>query len=85
MLAAIFLDFEHLNDFQEIGYGGHFVFQNEARILHRHVFSPAKLVKISLEINESISKLRVYIPFNIQGHIGTGLQHCHLWDSNPER
>ena len=37
-LAAIFQDLEHLYDFQTIGYGGHFVFQNEAKILHRHVF-----------------------------------------------
>ena len=36
-LAAIFLDLEHLYDFQKIGYGGHFVFQNKAKILHRHV------------------------------------------------
>ena len=37
-LVAIFQDLEHLNDFQTIGYGGHFVRQNEAKILHRHVF-----------------------------------------------
>ena len=30
------------------------------------------------------SKLGFYIPFNSQGHIGTGLQNCHLWDSNPQ-
>ena len=28
------------------------------------------------------SKLRFHIPFNSQGHIGTGPQHCNLWDSN---
>ena len=28
------------------------------------------------------SKLGFYIPFNSQGHIGTGSKHCHLWDSN---
>ena len=22
-----------------------------------------------------------YIPFNSQGHIGTGNQHCHLWET----
>ena len=27
----------------------------------------------------------VYVPFNSQGHIGTGPQNCHLWDSNPQR
>ena len=37
-LAAIFQVLQHLNDFQTIGYGSHFVFQNEAKILHRHVF-----------------------------------------------
>ena len=26
-----------------------------------------------------------YVPFNSQGHIGTGPQNCHLWDSNPQR
>ena len=36
--AAIFQDLEHLYDFQTIGYGDQFVFQNEAKILHRHVF-----------------------------------------------
>ena len=33
----------------------------------------------------SHSKLGFYILFNSQGHIGTGPQHCHLWDSNPQR
>ena len=37
-LAGIFRDLEHLYDFQTIGYGGHFIFQNEAKILHRQVF-----------------------------------------------
>ena len=37
-LAGIFQDLEHLYDFQTIGYGGHFVFQNEAKILQRPVF-----------------------------------------------
>ena len=30
------------------------------------------------------SKLGFYVPFNSQGHIGTGPQNCHLWDSNPQ-
>ena len=38
-LGRIFQDLEHLYDFQIIGYGGHFVFQNEAKILHRQVFT----------------------------------------------
>ena len=37
-LATIFQDLEHLYDFQTIGYGGHFGFQNEAKILQRQVF-----------------------------------------------
>ena len=37
-LAAIFQVFEHLNDFQTIGYGRHFVFQNKTKIIDRHVF-----------------------------------------------
>ena len=36
--AAIFQDLGHLYDFQTINYDGHFVFQNEAKILHRQVF-----------------------------------------------
>ena len=31
------------------------------------------------------SKLGFYVPFNSKGHIGTGPQNCHLWDSNPQR
>ena len=34
-LTAIFQVLEHLNDFEIIGYGGHFVFQNEVNIFHR--------------------------------------------------
>ena len=37
-LAGIFQDLEHLYDFQTISYGGHFVFQNEAKIFQRQVF-----------------------------------------------
>ena len=33
-LAAIFQGLEHLNDFQTVGYGGPFVFQNEAKNFH---------------------------------------------------
>ena len=38
-----------------------------------------------LETSRSKSKLVIYVPFNSQGHIGTGPQNCHLWDSNPQR
>ena len=37
-LAGIFQDLEHFYDFQKISNGGHFVFQNEAKILQRQVF-----------------------------------------------
>ena len=37
-LAGIFQDLKHRYDFQTISYGGHFVFQNEAKILQRQVF-----------------------------------------------
>ena len=37
-LAEIFHALEQLYDFQTIGYGGLFVFQNEAKILWRQVF-----------------------------------------------
>ena len=36
-LAGIFRDLEQLYDFQTIGYGGHFVFQNEGKFLQRQV------------------------------------------------
>ena len=50
-LAGIFQDLERLYNFQTISYGGHFVFQNEAKIFQRQVFIaiitfPANLVKI---------------------------------------
>ena len=37
-LAGIFQDLEHLYNFQTISYRGHFIFQNEAKILQRQVF-----------------------------------------------
>ena len=37
-LAGIFQDLQHFYDFQTFSYGGHFVFQNEAKILQRQVF-----------------------------------------------
>ena len=36
-LAGILQDLEHFYDFPTIGYGGHFLFQNEAKVLHRQV------------------------------------------------
>ena len=37
-LTGIFQDLEHLHDIQSISCGGHFVFQNEAKICQRQVF-----------------------------------------------
>ena len=37
-LAGIFQDLGRLYNFQTISYGGHFVFQNEAKIFQRQVF-----------------------------------------------
>ena len=37
-LAGRFQDLEHLYDFQTISYGGHFVFQNEAKMFQGQVF-----------------------------------------------
>ena len=50
-VAGIFQDLEHLYDFQTIGYGGHFVFQNEAKILQRQVF---KAINIPGKFGEDI-------------------------------
>ena len=41
-LAGIFRDLEQLYDFQTVGYGSHFVLQNEAKILQRQVFCSHK-------------------------------------------
>ena len=50
-LAGIFQDLEHLYDFQTIGYGGHFAFQNDAKVLHRQVFIA---INIPWEFGEDI-------------------------------
>ena len=50
-LAGIFQDLEHLYDFQTISYGGHFVFQNEAKILQRRVFIA---INVPCEFGEDI-------------------------------
>ena len=33
------------------------------------------------KINTTKVKFGFIVPFNNQDHIGTGLQHCHLWES----
>ena len=50
-LAGIFQNLEPLYDFQTISYGGHFVFQNEAKVLHRQVFIA---INIPGEVGEDI-------------------------------
>ena len=50
-LAGIFRDLEQLHDFQTTGYGGHFVFQKDAKILHRQVFIT---INISYKFGEDI-------------------------------
>ena len=50
-LAAIFQDLEHLYDFQTISYDGHFVFQNETKILHRMVIT---VINIPCKFGEDI-------------------------------
>ena len=47
--------------------------------------SSAKRARVCATFTKSKSKLGFYVPFNSQGHIGTGPQNCHLWDSNPQR
>ena len=42
-------------------------------------------VTVKFILLTQITKLGFYVPFNSQGHIGTGPQNCHLWDSNPQR
>ena len=42
---------KHLYDFQTINYGGHFVFQNKAKILHWQVFIA---INISHKFGEDI-------------------------------
>ena len=50
-LARIFQDLENLCNFQTIGYGGHFIFQNEAKIFQRQVFIA---INIPCEFGEDI-------------------------------
>ena len=61
-LAGILQDLEDLYDFQTISYGGHFVFQNEAKILQGQVFIainiPCKFGEDSF-INEC--NIKVYV------------------------
>ena len=56
-LATIFQVLEHLNDFEIIGYGGHFVFQNKAKIFAKHLqawgrFHEASFVFSFLKVKE---------------------------------
>ena len=50
-VAGVFQDLEYLYNFLTISYGSHFVFQNEAMILHRQVFIA---INISCKFGEDI-------------------------------
>ena len=61
-LAGIFQDLEHLYDFQTISYGGHFVFQNEAKILQRQVFIATNIpCKFGEDIFINECDIKVYV------------------------
>ena len=61
-LAGIFQDLERLYNFQTISYGGHFVFQNEAKIFQRQVFIA---IKIPRKFGEDMQYLGRYKAFLI--------------------
>ena len=50
-LALIFHDLEHLYDFQTFSYGGHFLFQTEAKISHTQAF---RAINIPFKFGEDI-------------------------------
>ena len=62
-LAGIFQDLEHLYDFQTMSYGGHFVFQNEAKIFQRQVFIA---INIPCKFGENMQYLGRYKAFLIE-------------------
>ena len=49
-LATLFQILKHLNDFEVIGYGGHFVFQNKAKIIFRQNICRPGLFMVCLYI-----------------------------------
>ena len=61
-LAGIFQDLEHLCNFQTMSYGGHFVFQNEAKIFERQVFIA---INILCKFGEDMQYLGRYKAFLI--------------------
>ena len=63
-LAGIFQDLEHLYDFQTMSYGGHFVFQNEAKIFQRQVFIPINIPCKFDEASWNISRFRAPLQFS---------------------
>ena len=80
-LAAIFQDLEHLNYFQTIGCGSHFVFQNKAKILHRHVFIVINIpCKLSEDSCINIQKAFYYLSCGREIKIPEVLQFIYfLW------
>ena len=68
-LAGIFQDLEHLDDFQTISYGGHFVFQSEAKILHRQVFIAINIpCKFGEDVFINVRKVFYNLPITAFGH-----------------
>ena len=61
-LAGIFQDLERLYNFQTTSYGGHFVFQNEAKIFQRQVFIA---INIPCKFGEDMQYLGRYKAFLI--------------------
>ena len=61
-LGGIFQDLERLYNFQSISYGGHFVFQNEAKIFQRQVFIA---INIPCKFGEDMQYLGRYKAFLI--------------------
>ena len=61
-LVGIFQNLEHLYDFQTIRYGGHFVFQNEAKILHGQVFIAINILcKFGEDMFINEGDIKVYV------------------------
>ena len=80
-LATIFQYLEHLYDFQTIGYGGHFVFPNEAKISHSHVFIAINILcKFGEDIFINERDIEVYVKHDKRMHAHTEgvLYRIHL-------
>ena len=76
-LAAIFQVLDHLNEFKIIGYGGHFVFHNEAKIvLRQNICRPELFMHFSAPIiRENEGRFSVMTPFNLEAGVKGQIQH----------